>query len=210
MSGDEVGVEPERLAELASALENLNGVLAHNVPVIVNTLEQYWNSGAGTPLNLTGLKQAEARAPGDAADMRARSDLAQEWMAQPANIDLVSAGVAYIPWDITDPDKIDALFQAQQFVAAEKSGDRSQVQVTEEDLEAHQTDKEWLAYFWSQPGVATAAGNLASMLETSSGNQLTKSDQKILGGYAIRSEQATHRRPGGRRGQRSRPGGCPA
>ena len=36
---NEVGVEPERLAELAAALENLRGVLADNVPVIVNMLE---------------------------------------------------------------------------------------------------------------------------------------------------------------------------
>jgi hypothetical protein len=80
---DEVGVEPERLAELASALENLRDVLAASVPVIVNTLESYWNGGTGQSINLNPLKQAQARSPEDAADMRMRSDLAQAWMSNP-------------------------------------------------------------------------------------------------------------------------------
>ena len=184
MSGDEVGVEPERLAELASALENLRDVLAHNVPIIVSTMEEYWNEGAGTPLTLAPLKQAEARAPQDAAEMRSRSDLAQAWMAQAVSINVVSSGMAYIPWDIAKVDKADAQLQAQLFVAAEKSGDHAQIQAIEQDLLDHQTNKEWLSCFWSQQGVAAAAGNLAAMLETSNGDHLTKSDQKMLSGYA--------------------------
>jgi hypothetical protein len=62
--GDEVGVEPERLNKVASALENLRDVLAANVPVIVNTLQQY-----GQPISLAPLRQAQARSVQDAADI---------------------------------------------------------------------------------------------------------------------------------------------
>jgi hypothetical protein len=181
---DEVGVEPERLAELASALENLRDVLTHNVPVIVNTMERYWNDGTGTPVNLNPLKQAQARSPEDAADMRARSDLAQAWMNNSANIDVVSSGMAYIPWDSADVDKADAQLAAQQFAAAERSGNRAQINAIRLDVIDHSTDKEWLAYFWSQPGTAGAAGNLAAMLAREDDNHLTASDQKLLTTYA--------------------------
>jgi hypothetical protein len=62
---DEVGVEPERLAELASALETLRDVLADNVALIVNMLEQYWDGGTGAPISLLPLKQAQARSVED-------------------------------------------------------------------------------------------------------------------------------------------------
>jgi hypothetical protein len=44
---DEVGVSPEQVDKLASALENLRDVLAANVPAIVNTMGSYWNGGTG-------------------------------------------------------------------------------------------------------------------------------------------------------------------
>lgn len=89
--GDEVGVEPERLNKVASALENLRDVLAANVPSIVNTLQQ-----SGQPISLAPLRQAQARSVQDAAAMRARANLAQAWMKDPANIDLVAGGMAYL------------------------------------------------------------------------------------------------------------------
>jgi hypothetical protein len=91
---DEVGVQPERLAEAASALENLRDVLTAYVPVIVNTMERYWAGGTGQPISLAPLRQAEARSVQDAADMRSRADLAQAWMDSPVNIDVVTGGHA--------------------------------------------------------------------------------------------------------------------
>ena len=58
---DEVGVDVERIGQLASALENLRDVLAANVPTIVNTLNSYWSSGTGSPISLQPLQQAQSR-----------------------------------------------------------------------------------------------------------------------------------------------------
>ena len=91
---NEVGVDPERVAQAAAALENLRDTLAANVPVIVNTLNEYWSSGTGTPVDLGPLLRAEARSVQDAADMRARANLAAAFMANAVNIDVVLGGVA--------------------------------------------------------------------------------------------------------------------
>lgn len=47
----EVGVAPDRVAQAATALEQLRDTLAANVPVIVNTLAGYPAGSAG-PLRL--------------------------------------------------------------------------------------------------------------------------------------------------------------
>jgi hypothetical protein len=170
--GDEVGVEPERLAELASALENLRDVLAQNVPVIVNTLQRYWSGGTGTPISLASLQQAQARCVDDAADMRARSNLAAAWMANPANIDLVAGGLAYVPWSGTALDQADAQLQAQNLNAAvalaarDPAAARAELAEIAQDLNDHATDTGYLTAFWAQPGVVAAAANLASLLRT--------------------------------------------
>jgi hypothetical protein len=195
VADDEVGVEPERLAELASALENLRDVLAHNVPVIVNTLEQYWNGGTGTPIDLSPLKQAQARSPEDASEMRSRSNLAQAWMNQAVNIDVVSGGMAYIPWDKTSVDTADAQLQAQQLAAAEQSGNLAQVKAIQTDIQDHidSNDKAWLQAFYNQ--AAPQVANLAQTLhDLGAGNTaqdyqnrftvLTQADQQIMSTYA--------------------------
>lgn len=185
MSDDEVGVEPERLNELAAALENLRDVLAANVPVIVNTMESYWNGGTGQPVSLLPLKQAQARSAQDAADMRARSDLAQAWMANPANIDIVAGGTAYIPWDGPDLDTQDAALDAQELAAAEKIGDRAQIRAVEQDIRDHLADASFLAAFYHQAAPQVAA--LATSLYMHGGtiNQpLSPADQKILAAFA--------------------------
>ncbi|MBO0809597.1 MAG: hypothetical protein J2P32_14980 [Actinobacteria bacterium] len=134
---DEVGVSPEQVDKLASALENLRDVLAANVPTIVNTMGSYWNGGTGQPVNLKVLKQAQARSAGDAADMRARSNLAQAWMSNPANIDLVTGGVAYIPWDTASVNSQDATLDAQRLAGAEKSGNLAEIQAVGKDIRDH-------------------------------------------------------------------------
>ena len=85
--GDEVGGDPERVAKAATGLEQLRDALAANVPVIVNTLNQYWSGGTGSLVDLSPLQRAQARSVEDAADMRARANLAATFMANPVNID---------------------------------------------------------------------------------------------------------------------------
>jgi hypothetical protein len=174
MADDDVGVDPDRLAESASALENLRNVLAANVPVIVNTMEGYWSGGAGAPVNLLSLRQAEARSVQDAADMRARSNLAAAWMANPANIDLVAGGLAYIPWSGSALDQADAALQAQNLNAAvalaktDPAAARAMLAAIADDLNDHSSDRAYLTAFWSQPGVNAAVANIASVLRTTS------------------------------------------
>lgn len=187
--GDEVGVEPGRLNEAASALENLRDVLAANVPVIVSTMQEYWSGGTGEPVNLAPLRQAEARSVQDAADMRSRSNLAQAWMANPANIDLVAGGMAYIPWSGPALTDADAALEARDLAAAEKSGDLAQIQAVEQDIKDHLDEGaaglSFLAAFYNQASPAVA--NLATALYTKNGTikrPLTRSDQRILNTFA--------------------------
>jgi hypothetical protein len=182
---DEVGVEPEQLAQLATELENLRDVLAANVPIIVNAMESYWNSGTGQPINLMQLKQAQARSPEDAADMRARSNLAQAWMANPANIDLVTSGMAYIPWDGQALDSQDAATDAQELAAAESSGNIAQIQAIEQDIKDHLDEGTaglpFLSAFYNQAGPQVAA--LTDALYAHGGTieqPLSAQDERIL------------------------------
>ncbi len=186
---DEVGVEPERLAELASALENLRDVLAAEVPVITSTMQEYWAAGTGQPINLAPLAQAQSRAPQDAADMRARVNLAQAWMANPASIDLVTGGMAWIPWDGKALDEQDASLDARNLAAAEKSGNRQAILAVEQDIRDHLDEGPagiaFLSGFYNDasPQVANLAGALYSMDGTIS-QPLSGPDQRILRTFA--------------------------
>ena len=122
MSSDEVGVDPGRVSQAAGALENLRDVLAANVPTIVNTMQEYWSSGAGSPISLAPLQQAQSRSPEDATDMRTRAELAAAWLAQSVN--LAGTGMVNIPWGntpatLSELDQLDAQAQAQALTAAE-------------------------------------------------------------------------------------------
>ena len=55
--GDEVGVEPERLNQVASALENLRDVLAANVPIVASAMQGYWDGGTGQSI----IRRADRR-----------------------------------------------------------------------------------------------------------------------------------------------------
>jgi len=187
---DEVGVSPEQVGKLASALENLRNVLAANVPKVVNTLESYWSGGTGQPVSLMPLKQAQARSPQDAADMRARSNLAQAWMNNPVNIDLVTGGLAYIPWDTASVSTQDAALDAQQLASAEKSGNLAQIQAIEQDVKDHLAEGSaglpYLSAFYNQagPSVAGLAASLYAQGGSNFKQPLTAADQKILNAYA--------------------------
>jgi hypothetical protein len=186
VQSDEVGVSPERLDGLASALESLRDVLAANVPIIVNTLESYWNGA----VSLMPLKQAQARSPADAADMRARSNLARAWMDNPANIDVVTGGLAYIPWDATSVDSQDATLDAHTLADAEKSGNRAQILAVEQDIKDHLAEGTaglpFLSAFYNEAGPAVAG--LAASLYVQGGSNfkqpLTAQDRQTVNAYA--------------------------
>jgi hypothetical protein len=187
--GDEVGVEPERLNQVASALENLRDVLAANVPIVASTMQAYWDGGTGQSISLAPLRQAQARSVQDAADMRARANLAQAWMQNPANIDVVSGGMAWIPWDTKTVDAQDASLDVQNLAAAEKSGNRAEILAVEQDIKDHIAEGPaglpFLAAFYNQ--AAPQVANLAATLYSRGGTlrqPLSAGDQQILGTFA--------------------------
>lgn len=187
--GDEVGVEPERLNQLASALESLRDVLAANMPIVVSTMQLYWDGGTGQSVSLAPLRQAQARSVPDAADMRARVNLAQAWMDNPANIDLVPGGMAYIPWDAKTVDAQDASLEAQKLAAAKKTGNRAEILALEQDLKDHLAEGPaglpFLAAFYNQAGPQVAS--LAAALYSRDGTlkqPLSAGDQQILSTFA--------------------------
>src|SRR6202012_1130399 len=116
---DEVGVDVERIGQLASALEHLRDVLAANVPTIVNTLNMYWSSGTGSPISLQPLQQAQSRSVNDATDIRDRATMAVAYQNQ-ANYCLPN-NMVNIPWDSSQQqlDADSAKAAAQNLAAAE-------------------------------------------------------------------------------------------
>ncbi|HEY2507347.1 MAG TPA: hypothetical protein VGI58_12590 [Streptosporangiaceae bacterium] len=192
MSGGEVGVNPELVSTAASALENLRNVLSTNVPIIVNTMNGYWNSGAGSPVSLAALNQALGRSADDAASMRSRASLAADWERQHVSL---SGGIVTIPWNPSDA--LTAQADAQNLAAAEAEADsnpkaaRTAIQAVQADIQDHADsgDKQWLADFYNDG--APSVANLAQTLHNIDGANakldyqdrftvLTKADQQIL------------------------------
>ena len=127
--------------------------------------------------------------------MRSRSNLAAAWMANPANIDVVADGLAYIPWSWSALDQADAALQAQNLSSAvalartDPAAARAMLAAIARDLDDHSSDKAYLTAFWSQPGVAASAANLSSLLRTTSSGGTIKSASKS--DYSnVMSEQA--------------------
>ena len=194
MSGsDEVGVDPDRLSQAAGALENLRDVLAANVPIIVSTMNEYWSSGAGSPISLAPLQQAQSRSVDDATQMRTRTDLAQAWLAQ--GVSLAGSGMVNIPWSGPDLDSADASVQAQALATAEaesvKNPKAAQATIAaiQREISEHVADgpngTDWLADFYNDagPSVAALATTLHNMQVPSYQNRFTvlsAQDQKIV------------------------------
>src|ERR1700722_6230215 len=108
MSNDYVSVDPERLERAAASLEALRDALAANTPTITSMLSSYQGDGLEVPGLMRALAQALARAPGDAAEMRARSRLA--WFldhATPPDVPGLGqpAWMTEIPWDRQQVDQ---------------------------------------------------------------------------------------------------------
>jgi hypothetical protein len=199
MSGsDEVGVDPGRVSQAAGALENLRDVLAANVPTIVNIMNEYWSSGAGSPVSLAGLHQAQSRSVDDATQMRTRAQLAEAWLAQ--GVSLAGSGIVTIPFSGPALDNADATVEAQALADAEAqastnpSAARTKIAAIEQEIKEHAGDGSagapWLQDFYND--AAPAVANLASTLHgLENGNSslpnyqnrftvLTQEDQKIL------------------------------
>jgi hypothetical protein len=101
--GQEIGVDVERMHQLVAALENLRDALADNVPVIVNTLNEYWSGGTGQPISLLTLQQAPAKSHDDAAAIWARTRMAVTYQNQPDA--RLPDGMVAIPWDMSAKDQ---------------------------------------------------------------------------------------------------------
>jgi hypothetical protein len=197
---DEVGVDVERIGELASALENLRDVLAANVPTIVNTMNSYWSGGTGSPISLQPLQQAQSRSVNDATDIRDRATMAQAFQNQ-ANVCLAPGAKVDIPWD-SSPQQLNAdsaKAAAQNLAAAEALAKtnptlaRAQIAAIQAQMQDNLDSKDtaWVQNFYNNGGAAAAA-NLAQTLHDleTPGNKnadyadrfqvLTSADQKTV------------------------------
>jgi hypothetical protein len=202
---DEVGVDPQRLAQAAGALEHLRDALAANVPTIVNTMNLYWSSGAGSPVNLAVLQQAQSRSVDDATQMRTRSSLAEAWLQQKTGL-TGNGNMVNIPWGSTPAgmqqlDSLDAAAEAKALAAAEAESKtdpkaaRAEIQAIEADLRDHNQSAKadgpnsdsmaWLTAFYTS-GTA-AVTNLGTALNAEDGqgtNTLSDQDKQILATFA--------------------------
>ena len=201
--GDEVGVDPQRLAQAASALEHLRDTLAANVPTIVNTMNMYWSSGAGSPISLAALRQAQSRSVDDATGMRTRSSLAEAWLQQKTSL-AGNGNMVNIPWGSTAAgmqqlDSLDAAAEAKALAAAEASKDpkaaRAEIQAIQADLRDHAQSAKadgpnsdsmaWLTAFYTSGAAAVA--NLGTTLNEEDGqgtSTLSGQDTQILKTFA--------------------------
>jgi len=192
--GDEyAGVDPLRMAKAAAALENLRDVLAANAPKIVNTMNGY-----GSPISLSLLPQAQARSVIDAADMRARSNLAQK-LYETASLNACLTMVQ-IPWDGAAVDAANAQADAQLLTSAEQNPNSEQaladIQAVADDVNDHvkENDSTYLSDFYNQAGPQVAG--LAGVLHNLNGSAkdipvsamfastFSKQDQQILNSFA--------------------------
>jgi hypothetical protein len=163
---DEVGVDVERIGQLASALENLRDVLTANVPTIVNTMNSY-----GAPINLQPLQQAQHRSVGDATDIRDRATMAVAYQNRPNPT--LSGGMLEIPWDSSQQqlDADSSKAAAQNLAAAEAEAKsnpklaKAQIAAAEADMQDNLDSKDtgWIQDFYNNGGAAAAA-NLAQTL----------------------------------------------
>ncbi|HEY1823581.1 MAG TPA: hypothetical protein VGG83_26940 [Trebonia sp.] len=195
---DEVGVDVERIGQLASALENLRNVLAANVPTIVNTMNGYWSSGTGSPISLQPLQQAQSRSVDDATDIRDRATMAVAYQNRPNPT--LSGNMVEIPWDSSQQqlDADSSKAAAQNLAAAEAESAKNpkaarvQIQAIQAEIQDNvdSGDTTWLGTFYNT--AAPQVANLAATLNGEDGQTvvdgepavLTSQDQQILKTFA--------------------------
>ena len=194
---DEVGVDVERIGQLASALENLRDVIAANVPTIVNTLNSYWSGGTGSPISLQPLTQAERHSVDDATDIRDRATMAVAYQNRPNPT--LSGNMVEIPWvSGTELETDSAQAAAQNLAAAEAESAKNpkaarvQIQAIQAEIKDNidAGDTPWLGSFYN--AAAPQVANLAATLNSEDGQTmvnmepavLTTQDQQILNTFA--------------------------
>jgi hypothetical protein len=189
VSDELISVDPDRCNAAAGELETLRDVLAANVPVITQILEEYWSSGVGNPVSLAVLTKARTVAPADAATMRTRERLAAIAASGPQALAYSIDGMVTIPGSTGDENTLDAQEEVQALAQAEKSGDRATIQAIEQDIQDHLDEGDsgttWLSAFYNGAGPQVAG--LASSLhdEDATGiTLLTPQDEQILSTYA--------------------------
>src|ERR1017187_93163 len=162
---DYAAVDPDRVAKAATALENLRDALAAHVPAIVSTMNSY-----SSPVGLGILRQAQARSVIDAADMRARSQLAYRLAALDNQMMVCPpGGLVSIPWDGPTVDAAAAQADAQLLAQAESNPkdpqSRADIQAVTPDIQDHLSDPAYLTAFYDQaaPMVAKLAAALHAM-----------------------------------------------
>ncbi len=196
MSGsDEVGVNPGRVSRAASALENLRDVLAANVPTIVNTMNEYWSAGQGSPISLGMLQQAQSRSVDDATEMETRAQLAEAWLAQ--KVGLTGTGMVEIPWSGQALNDDAAAAQAKELAAAEAEATKhpkaaqAEIAAIELSIQEHLADGQdgqpWLQAFYNDAGPQVA--NLATVLHDLNGSGNLPITQEFQHVFSSQDEQ---------------------
>ncbi len=196
---DEVGVDVERIGQLASALENLRDVLAANVPTIVNTMNSYWSGGTGSPISLQPLQQAQSRSVNDAKDIRDRATMAVAYQNQPSRT--LGGNMVDIPWDSSQQQlNVDSAEAAAQILANAESEAktnptlaRAQIAAVQADMQDNLDAKDtaYLQAFYDNGGAAAAASLAQTLHDMESPNNtradsadrfqvLTAADQKTV------------------------------
>lgn len=186
---DSVGVDPERLDQLATKLERLSNTIAAKAPMIINVMSQY-----DTGLSLALLQAAQQRSAEDAVDMRMRAQLAEN-LERTAAVAL-SPGAppprpgqigVLIPWSAISPDSV-AQADAQLLTQAESdpNGPQSRAEIlsVEADIKDHMGDSTYLAELYNDAGPQVAA--LAKTLHQQDGadDVLSAQDAGILKAFA--------------------------
>jgi hypothetical protein len=199
---DEVGVDVERIGQLASALENLRNVLAANVPTIVSTMNSYWSAGTGSPISLQPLQQAQSRSVADATAIRDRATMAVAYQNQ-ANVCFAPGAKVEIPWDSSQKqlDADSGKAAAQNLASAEALAKtnpklaRAQIAAIQADMQDNITSKDtgWVQNFYNNGGAAAAAKLAQTLhnLEAPNANAdytdrfqvLNSADQKTLASF---------------------------
>lgn len=167
-----VGVDPVRVAQLASRLESLRDSLHAGHAPIRHALQQYV-PGA----DIGALDDALHRCDRDAADMRARARLAEQLAREEHNtmighvagpvtgVAAPRAGWVHIPWDRKDVSSELGNLDTRRLHTALHGGggiDRAELRKIANDLREHTGDKHFLRAFWSHAG--PDAANLARLL----------------------------------------------
>lgn len=171
MSGEYCGVDPGRMDKAAAALEHLRDVLTANVPTIVSTMNAY-----NAPISLGLLTTAKSRSVQDAADMRARSNLAQKLLQQDQRNHADSSQIQ-IQWDGPSVEAASAKVDAQLLAQAEKHPHSAQavadLQAVADDISDHLAlpkngGADFLSAFYNEAGPQVAA--LAEVLHDLNGS----------------------------------------